>query len=140
VTTAGCVFCDGGRPPADHRVADLGATVAYLHDDQFFAGWTVLVLKRHAVELFHLDAAERARVVEEVSRIAAVLQTAFAARKINYASFGNQIPHMHWHVIPRLASDPAPLESPWTVPHEPVRLDEALLATRIARLRAGLGR
>ncbi|HYE89809.1 MAG TPA: HIT family protein [Terriglobales bacterium] len=133
------MFCEGGRPPADHRIADLGATVAYLNDDQFFAGWTVLVLKRHAVELFDLDAAERARVVEEVSRVASVLQAAFDARKLNYASFGNQIPHMHWHVIPRLASDPAPLESPWNVPHAPVRLDHAALTTRIAGLRAGLG-
>ncbi len=26
--------------------------------------------------------------------------------KINLASFGNMVPHLHWHVIPRFADDP----------------------------------
>ena len=26
--------------------------------------------------------------------------------KVNLASFGNQVPHVHWHVIPRFADDP----------------------------------
>ncbi len=25
--------------------------------------------------------------------------------KINLASFGNQVPHVHWHVIPRFSND-----------------------------------
>jgi len=26
--------------------------------------------------------------------------------KINLASLGNQVPHLHWHVIPRFKDDP----------------------------------
>jgi diadenosine tetraphosphate (Ap4A) HIT family hydrolase len=133
-----CPVCRGERPAADHRIAELDVTVAYLHDDQFFPGWTVLVLRRHATELFELDADERARMMDDVTRIASALREEFVARKINYELLGNQVPHIHWHVIPRRPDDPAPLDAVWAVPHAPRRLDAAALARRLAAVRARL--
>jgi diadenosine tetraphosphate (Ap4A) HIT family hydrolase len=140
VTAVACRFCAGDRPAADHRIADLGVTVAYLHDDQFFPGWVVLALKRHATELFDLGADERARMMDEVARVAAAQQAVFAPRKINYECLGNQIAHIHWHLIPRGPDDPAPRVPAWTVAHEPRRLAPAEMAERIARIRGQLGR
>ena len=117
-----CSACNGSWPRKDHVIAELDLTTAYLHDDQFFPGWTLLVLKRHATELFQLTADERANLMEEVSRVAQTLAQVFGAKKINYELLGNQLPHIHWHLIPRLANDPAPLEPVWQVQHEPVRL------------------
>jgi diadenosine tetraphosphate (Ap4A) HIT family hydrolase len=134
-----CPFCRGDRPAADHKVADLGATVAYLHDDQFFKGWVVLVLKRHATELYELTADERARMMDDVTRMASALHAEFTPRKINYAVLGNQIPHIHWHLIPRLADDPAPLEPVWAVQHTPRALPPTVLAQQLAALRHRLG-
>jgi diadenosine tetraphosphate (Ap4A) HIT family hydrolase len=99
----------------------------------------VLVLRRHATELFELDRGERARLMDEVSDVARALAEAFDARKVNYALFGNVLPHVHWHVVPRLADDPAPRESVFAVPHEPVTLDAAGRLDRIARIRSRLG-
>jgi len=138
VSAAACAFCAGVRPAADHLIADLGVTVAYLHDDQFFPGWVVLKLKRHATELFQLEADERARMMEEVTRVAAALHAIFAPRKINYECLGNQIAHIHWHVVPRLVDDPAPRDAVWTVPHPAVRLAPAERAERIAKIHARL--
>ena len=131
-----CPACDGDWPRPDHRIADLGACVAYVHDDQFFRGWTVLVLKRHATELFELSGADRAKLADEVATVAAALARLYSAVKINYALLGNQIPHIHWHVIPRLRDDPAPRDSVWTVSHEPHRLAAAELSGQISALRA----
>ncbi len=39
---ADCPACDGSWPARAQRIADLGATVAYLHEDQAFPGWSVL--------------------------------------------------------------------------------------------------
>jgi diadenosine tetraphosphate (Ap4A) HIT family hydrolase len=136
MSAADCVFCSGARPAADHRIAELRATTAYLHDDQFFTGWTVLVLKRHASELFELAPAERALMMDDVCRVAAGLHALYTPRKINYECLGNQVPHVHWHIVPRLAGDPAPLDAVWTVAHAPRRLDDAARAERIASLRA----
>jgi diadenosine tetraphosphate (Ap4A) HIT family hydrolase len=135
---SGCPACQGAWPAADHRVADLGLTVASLHADQFFPGWTVLVLKRHAVELFELNRAERAQLIEEVSAVARALAAAFRPVKVNYGLLGNLLPHIHWHVIPRLRDDPAPREPVWSVPHEPAPLGGDALRERIARIRSHL--
>jgi diadenosine tetraphosphate (Ap4A) HIT family hydrolase len=75
-----------------------------------------------------------------VSVVARALKQAFDARKVNYALFGNLVPHMHWHLIPRLGTDPAPHEAVFAVSHAPVRLRIAERAERIARIRNRLGR
>ena len=72
-----CDACAGVWPLANHFIADLGLSLAYLHDDQFFPGWTVLLFKRHATELFHLAPTERIQLMEEVSRLAKVLAETF---------------------------------------------------------------
>jgi diadenosine tetraphosphate (Ap4A) HIT family hydrolase len=131
------VACAGTWPPAAHRIADCGVSTAYLHDDQFFPGWTVLVLNRHATELFELAAAERARLMDEVARVAQALAREFGAVKVNYALLGNQLPHIHWHLIPRGSHDPAPREAVWAVAHVPVP-PGAQAPARIAAIRARL--
>lgn len=136
--SAGCQACDGGWPPHDDRIADLDVSTAYLHADQFFPGWSVLVLKRHATELFDLAAAERAILMDEVACVARGLATVFRARKMNYALFGNVLPHLHWHVIPRGADDPAPRDSVWSIPHERVALGPDARRARVAAIRAKL--
>ena len=133
-----CPRCAGAVPAADHRIAELGVTVAYLNDDQYFPGWCVLFLKRHATELFELDADERRQMMDDVTRVAAALHAIFAPRKINYAFLGNQLQHIHWHVTPSLPDDPAPRDAIWAVPHAPVRLAAAERDARIAQVRATL--
>ncbi len=134
-----CPACTGQWPSGAQRIADCGSSVAYLHEDQFFPGWTFLVLKRHATEMWQLEPAERAALIEEVTRVARALGAAFGAAKLNYELLGNQIAHIHWHLIPRLAGDPAPKVPVWTVPHEPRTLAPAELAERIALIRSHLG-
>ena len=138
MTIVTCKACTKEWPRKDHLIADFGLTQAYLHDDQFFPGWTVLVLKRHATELFDLTKDERGQLIEEVSEVALALTMAFEPVKINYELLGNQLPHIHWHVIPRLTGDPAPREAVWTVTHEPKRLTGGELHERLSLIRAHL--
>lgn len=134
-----CPACTGEWPPSLLRIANLGASVAYLGDDQFFPGWCMLVLKRHATELWQLAPAERGALMDEVTRVAQALAVLFDAVKMNYELLGNQIGHIHWHLIPRRADDPAPRVPAWTVAHTPHRLTAAETSERIGRIRAQLG-
>jgi diadenosine tetraphosphate (Ap4A) HIT family hydrolase len=97
------------------------------------------VLKRHATELWQLEPSERARLMEEVTRVAQAVSRAFGAAKMNYELLGNAIAHIHWHLIPRRPDDPAPRQPAWTVAHEPRRLTASELAERAALIRSHLG-
>ena len=139
MSTDGCPACTGQFASPAQKVADLGASVVYLNDDQFFPGWCMLLLKRHATELWQLAPAERTALMDEVTRVAQALAVAFDAVKMNYELLGNQVGHIHWHLIPRRADDPAPRLPAWTVEHAPRRLSAGETAERIARIRAQLG-
>ncbi|MEY4527623.1 MAG: hypothetical protein RL768_1342 [Nitrospirota bacterium] len=140
MTDPTCKACQGTWPRADHFIADLGLSQAYLHEDQFFPGWTVVVFRRHATELFHLAPTERIQLMEEVTLVAKTLAQVFGARKINYELLGNQLPHIHWHLIPRLATDPDPLEPVWRVPHDQVYPTGQTFQARIEQLKIGLAK
>lgn len=137
---SGCKICSGAWPRADHFIIDLGLSKVFLHDDQFFPGWTVVVFHLHTTELFHLPPAERLQLMEEVSLVAKVVAQIYEARKINYELLGNQIPHIHWHIIPRLAADPAPGEPVWRVQHDPLRLSGPELQSMVLRLQQAIRR
>ncbi len=134
-----CKICERSWPLSNYYIGDLGLTHAYLFDDQFFAGWTVLILKDHRTELFELTQEARGKLIEEISRVGESLTKIFDVRKINSELLGNQVPHMHWHVIPRLKSDPDPLKPAWCVSHEPVQLTASLLEERLSLIRGALG-
>jgi len=140
MTDPTCKACQGTWPRADHFIADLGLSQAYLHEDQFFPGWTVVVFRRHATELFQLAPTERIQMMEEVTLVAKTLAQVFDARKINYELLGNQLSHFHLHLIPRLATDPAPLEPVWRVQHEPVHPTAEELRARIERIKADIAK
>jgi diadenosine tetraphosphate (Ap4A) HIT family hydrolase len=116
----------------------MGLMTAFLHEDQFFPGWTVLVFKRHATELFHLQESERGEVMERVTRVAEALAEIFQPVKVNYALLGNQLAHMHWHVVPRLHDDPAPQEAIWGVIHQPQKLTPEEVSRRLSQIREAL--
>lgn len=53
------------------------------------------------------DLPESARnyLMQVVFAVEAVIRQLYFPDKINLASFGNVVPHMHWHVIPRWRDD-----------------------------------
>lgn len=134
----GCVMCQRVGERGALWIADLGATVAYLNDDQFFPGYTYLISKRHATELYHLTTAERGEMIEELSRVAQALDAVFGPEKMNYELLGNRVPHIHWHVVPRLTDDPTPRSPVWSLPHEPRRLAVEAARERVTAVRSAL--
>ena len=139
MTEPGCVMCGKHAAPSPLLIAELETARAYLHEDQFFPGYVLLVLRRHATELYELAARERAAHLEEVSRVAQALARAFRPVKMNYELLGNQVPHIHWHLVPRLATDPDLRQPIWRVDHEPVTPDPGAARERVETIRRALG-
>ena len=64
-----------------------------------------VVWKRHVAEMTDLDAAERRHLMSVVFAAESALRAAARPHKVNLASLGNVVPHLHWHVIPRWRDD-----------------------------------
>jgi diadenosine tetraphosphate (Ap4A) HIT family hydrolase len=93
--------------------------VVRVPDDAFPAFYRV-IWNAHVAEFSDLSAADRQYCIESVVRIERVLRTGLRPTKINLASLGNMVPHVHWHVIARFDWDshfPAPI---WGPPHRGV--------------------
>ena len=62
-----------------------------------------------------LPPADRSRIMQAVAKVEAVLREQLQPTKVNLASLGNVVPHLHWHVIARFDWDarwPAPVWAP----------------------------
>ncbi|WP_374497821.1 HIT family protein [Vogesella indigofera] len=73
--------------------------------DADYPAFCRVIWHAHVKEMTDLDSADRAHVLDWVLRTEQALRTVLNPDKINLASFGNMVPHLHWHVIPRFADD-----------------------------------
>jgi diadenosine tetraphosphate (Ap4A) HIT family hydrolase len=76
-----------------------------LVDDPDYPGFCRVVLERHVKEMTDLAPAERTRLMNAVFATEAALRELLSPRKVNLASLGNAVPHLHWHVVPRHGDD-----------------------------------
>jgi diadenosine tetraphosphate (Ap4A) HIT family hydrolase len=100
--SADCPLCagPGGRPvwaSADFRVIRV--------DDADHPAFYRVIAQRHVAEFSELDAAAGTRCMALVCAVERVLIEQLAPDKINLATLGNMVPHLHWHVIARFAWD-----------------------------------
>jgi diadenosine tetraphosphate (Ap4A) HIT family hydrolase len=96
--------------------------------------WFILVPDRDDIrEIYQLDDADRAQLLEESCALAEFLMRRFSGDKLNVAALGNQVPQLHLHHIVRYQSDPA-----WPGPvwgkHPPVPYSADAIDAVLARL------
>ena len=73
-----------------------------------------VILNAHKREMTDLAEVERNRLMNTVYVVEKLLRELLQPEKINLASFGNMVPHLHWHVIPRYVDDPHFPGSVWS--------------------------
>lgn len=73
--------------------------------DPDYAGYCRVIWNAHVVEMTDLPRPERHRFLDVVFATEAALRRLMGPDKINLASFGNLVPHLHWHIIPRFGDD-----------------------------------
>lgn len=113
----GCPFC-GPREADDGfniHVGDLSVSSLYLDRNQVYAGYSVLIFKkRHVCGLEQLNDEEYEAFAEDLKIAARALSFVFEPHHMNYATLGNVIPHLHYHIIPRYQTDPRWGAPVWT--------------------------
>ena len=73
--------------------------------DAHYPGFCRVIWNAHVREMTDLPVADRQQLMAIVFAVEDVVRRLFSPDKINLASFGNMVPHLHWHIIPRWRDD-----------------------------------
>ncbi|WP_454719981.1 MULTISPECIES: HIT family protein [Cupriavidus] len=106
-----------------------------------FPGFCRVVWNGHVAEQTDLPEEDQAWLMRLVARVERVVREVMTPDKVNLAAFGNMVPHLHWHVIPRYRWDTHFPEAVWAAPQrEADAARVAELASRLPVLRDALAR
>ena len=86
--------------------------VIAVHNEPNAPAFCRVIWQEHVAEMTDLSPAKRAEFMEMVYRVETAMRQVLNPTKINLASLGNVVPHLHWHVIARFEQDacfPAPI-------------------------------
>lgn len=87
------------------------------HEGMAFPGFCRVIWQPHVAEMSDLTEREASYLMRIVQAVERTLRQQLTPDKINLASLGNLVPHLHWHVIPRWHDDshfPSPI---WAAPN-----------------------
>lgn len=107
----GCVFCRilKGELPSE-KIAESARTVTILDIGPVNPGHALVVAKEHVELLAQAPADLAAELLAQVQKIAPAIVKATGADGYNMLNnngraAGQLVPHLHFHIIPRLATD-----------------------------------
>jgi diadenosine tetraphosphate (Ap4A) HIT family hydrolase len=115
VSVAPCPLChgDGGqviwRDDALRIVRVVGA------EAEDFPGFYRVIWQAHVAEWTDLSEVDQARCLRAINVTERAVREHLHPTKVNLASLGNVVPHLHWHVMARYDWDsrfPAPIWAP----------------------------
>lgn len=105
----GCELCDLAAPMTVYADSKLSVIIV---DDANYPGFCRVIWRDHVREMSDLAREDRLLLNEAVYQVEQAVREVMAPAKVNVASLGNVVPHLHWHVIPRYTDDahfPAPV-------------------------------
>ncbi|MDR1662042.1 MAG: HIT family protein [Azoarcus sp.] len=102
--------------------------------DPDYPGYCRVVWGEHVTEMSDLPLSEQRHIFDVILAVERALRALMKPDKINLASFGNKVPHLHWHVVARFADDRHFPESIWGREQRPGRLRAAPERAELARL------
>jgi diadenosine tetraphosphate (Ap4A) HIT family hydrolase len=140
----GCPKCAEGRPAEDQWGIRFFAgpwADAYLERCPPQPGAAVVIFRgsRHVADPCDFTDEELTGYWTDVRTSAKAIERAYQPCQLNYATFGNAVPHVHTHITPRYPGDPAPGRPlPDSVFAGATALSTDELTTQIDRLRQHL--
>lgn len=103
----GCFYCEHNEVQKERMIPimPLKVSTLFLNRDQTHAGRCIVALNWHVDELFELSEDERNLFMSDVAKVARCLKKTFNAGKINYGIYGDTVSHLHFHLVPKVATD-----------------------------------
>jgi len=117
-----------------YPVVELDFTEVRLTRDWTYPGRCLLISQEEYHDLQDMSADDYLLMMMEVRQVTQVLANLYGADKMNVASFGNVVPWLHWHIIPRHVGDAAWPATPWENTGASVEADEDTLVHHAERI------
>jgi diadenosine tetraphosphate (Ap4A) HIT family hydrolase len=102
VAATACPLCDTDGGAVIWRDARLRVVAPHEPD---YPAYVRVIAQPHLAEMTDLPPADREHLMAVVLEVERAMRDELAPAKVNLASFGNVVPHLHWHVIPRWPDD-----------------------------------
>ena len=113
-----CPLCD---EPGGELIWQNHEIRVVLVNEPMLAGFCRVIWKEHVGEMTDLAAHQRQSMMHVVYVVEQAVRQIMQPDKVNLASLGNMVPHLHWHVIPRYLDDVYFPGSVWSEPkNQPV--------------------
>lgn len=115
--TGKCALCM--QPPKDTVVVTTRRwRVVHANDELYYPGFLRVVWGIHVAEMTDLSPEARQEFMTVVWHVEKAVRDVMRPDKINLACFGNWVPHLHWHVIPRFRDDIHFPDTIWSLPRQ----------------------
>jgi len=99
---AGCPLCDAA---GGHIVFAADKFRLVRADEKGYPAFYRVIWTEHVREFSDLGPDDRSLCMDAVVAVEAVLREHLKPAKVNLATLGNMVPHVHWHVIARFDWD-----------------------------------
>jgi diadenosine tetraphosphate (Ap4A) HIT family hydrolase len=86
-------------------------------DDVLHPFFLRVIWQDHVREMTELASPDRDQFMQAVYQAESLLRATLQPTKINLASLGNLVPHLHWHIIARFDDDPHFPKPIWSQPN-----------------------
>lgn len=86
--------------------------VIAVHNEPNAPAMCRVIWQQHIAEMTDLSPNDRTELMDMVYRVESAMRQVLQPTKINLASLGNFVPHLHWHIIARFDNDahfPSPI-------------------------------
>jgi diadenosine tetraphosphate (Ap4A) HIT family hydrolase len=101
-----CVLCKEDLKPEDGQLIWRGDDCrVVLVNEPDLPGFCRVIWNHHVAEMTDLSGGEREHLMALVFAVEEAIRHVMHPDKVNIASLGNMVPHIHWHVIPRYQDD-----------------------------------
>ena len=112
-----CPMCAQGRPDENEfgiRVYRSDTSDGYLQKtDVGQRGYSLVIWRgRHVADVTQLADSEVGSYWDDVMRVARAVELHYTPAKLNLMTLGNELPHLHTHVVPRYLDDSEPGRPP----------------------------
>ncbi len=109
----GCLMCSQGRPEENEygiRVYRSDTSDGYLQKaDVGQRGYCLVIWRgRHVADVTQLSDSEAGAYWDDVMRVSRAVELHYTPAKLNLMTLGNELPHLHTHVVPRYVTDSQP--------------------------------